>query len=265
MEKTLTFYKMHGLGNDFVVFDCMEAIVPDFSALACGLCDRHSGIGADGLIAILPSEVADCRMRIFNADGSEAGMCGNGIRCVGKFVHDYGYVGSLTLSVETQSGIKRLKLRLGAGGTVESVTVDMGLPVFREEPLPGGMVALSVGNPHIVKFVEEVASFPVAAIGSELECHPVWPEKANVEFVQVVNRYELSQRTWERGVGETQACGTGACAAAVASVRMGVCDFPLVVNLIGGRLVFDVDSATAHILMTGPAVLVYKGEIQNRF
>lgn len=257
----LTFTKMHGLGNDFVVLDCMDGAVHDFCRLALRLCDRHLGVGADGLIAILPSDMADCRMRIFNSDGTEAQMCGNGIRCVGKYVRDSAYVVADSLSVETLSGIKHLALEAGADGKIESVTVDMGLPRLIESVLPGDMAAVSVGNPHIVKFVNGVAEYPVAHEGPVLEHHPVWRERANVEFVEISDAGTLEQRTWERGVGETQACGTGACAAAFAAVSTGRGNYPITVRLLGGELLVDTDAKTGHLLMTGPAVEVFRGVI----
>lgn len=261
MREPLKFFKMHGLGNDFVVLDCMDGRGMDFVSQARKLCDRHCGVGADGLIAILPSVVADCRMRIFNADGSEAQMCGNGIRCAGKFVHDFGYVSTLSPAVETMSGVKTLKLSLGADGKVTDVEVDMGVAVVREEAPAYGMIALSVGNPHIVSFVGDVMKYPVESEGPKLECHPVWPDKANVEFVQLCPDGVLLQRTWERGVGETEACGTGACAAAVAAVHAGLASFPLVVKLLGGDLHIDRDEKSGHVLMTGPATLVFEGRL----
>ncbi len=256
----IEFAKMHGLGNDFVVIDCTDGRTYDFAGLAVAMCDRHFGIGADGLIAILPGLTADCRMRIFNADGSEAQMCGNGIRCVGKYVRDRGLVVSDCISVETLGGVKKLMLTYGGGADVESVTVDMGMPELRSDKMPDGMMALSVGNSHIVVFVDDVSGFPVDVRGPELERHPIWPEKANVEFVEVVALGELRQRTWERGVGETKACGTGACAAAVAAVRSGRATFPVKVHLLGGDLNI-VAGPSGNLLMTGPAAMVFEGRI----
>ncbi|MCM1067269.1 MAG: diaminopimelate epimerase [Muribaculaceae bacterium] len=273
----MRFTKMHGIGNDFVVVDGTQAAGRDLAQLARTLCDRRRGIGADGLIAILPSADADCRMRIFNADGSEAQMCGNGIRCVGKYLYERLGVHKLNPAVSTMSGIKTLRLHV-AGEEVESVTVDMGRPVFDpplvpvlfdgarmcEAPVttPTGtfmLSAVSTGNPHGVVFANNLGTLDIATIGPMLEQHPVWPERANIEFVSVVDSHHIAQRTWERGVGETEACGTGACAAAIVAVDAGRADYPVEVSLTGGKLSIDVN-ADGHILMTGPAATSFDGE-----
>ena len=275
---TIPFVKMHGLGNDFVYVDCMHRPLDDFPRLAVEMSRRHTGVGADGIIAILPSDKADCRMRIFNADGSEAQMCGNGIRCVAKYIYDNNIVRKPLLTVETLSGLKTVEVHAGLDGLTDTVTVDMGLPrttptevpvnfngdSMVEAPVQVGdhtvsVTAVSMGNPHGVVFVDDFDGDIVATLGAQLENHPIWPEKANIEFVRVDSPSSLSMRAWERGAGETMACGTGACAAAAAAVMTGRAKWPITVRLIGGNLHIDTDPATGHILMTGPAVTVYTG------
>lgn len=275
---TIPFVKMHGLGNDFVYVDCMHRPLDDFPRLAVEMSRRHTGVGADGIIAILPSDKADCRMRIFNADGSEAQMCGNGIRCVAKYIYDNNIVRKPLLTVETLSGLKTVEVHAGLDGLTDTVTVDMGLPrttpaevpvnfngdSMVEAPVQVGdhtvsVTAVSMGNPHGVVFVDDFDGDIVASLGAQLENHPIWPEKANIEFVRVDSPSSLSMRAWERGAGETMACGTGACAAAAAAVMTGRAKWPITVRLIGGNLHIDTDPATGHILMTGPAVTVYTG------
>lgn len=261
----LHFTKMHGIGNDFVVIEDIGGT--DYNALGRRLCDRRRGIGADGLIVIGKDAEADCRMRIFNADGSEAQMCGNGIRCVGKYIHDRGLCASLTPAVATMSGIKQLTLHPGADGMIATVTVDMGAPAVSDTyalHTPAGsftVTAVSTGNPHGVSFVDNPDDIDILRIGPALECADVWPHKANIEFVQIADRHTLRQRTWERGVGETEACGTGACAAAATAVATGRADYPVAVHLLGGILTIDSDRATGHTLMTGAAESVYIGKI----
>ena len=278
MPGDIQFVKMHGLGNDFVYVDCMERPLDNLPELARAMSRRHTGVGADGIIAILPSDAADCRMRIFNADGSEAQMCGNGIRCVAKYIHDNRIVTKERLTVETLSGIKTVEVHAGIDGLTDTVTVDMGMPVTSpadvpvryagekmvEEPVAvsSGTVAVtavSMGNPHGVVFVDSFDGDIVNTLGPELERHEIWPERANIEFVRVDSSDTLSMRAWERGAGETMACGTGACAAAAAAVASGRARWPITVRLIGGNLSIDVDRHTGHILMTGPAVTVYSG------
>jgi len=274
----IPFVKMHGLGNDFVYVDCMKSELDNLPQLALDMSRRHTGIGADGIIAILPSDTADCRMRIFNADGSEAQMCGNGIRCVAKYIYDNKIVNKSTLTIETLSGLKTVDVHIGIDGLTDTVTVDMGTPVMAPEKVPvrhGGtemmempvhtskgdvkVTAISMGNPHGVVFTDSFNGNIVTTLGPELETHDIWPEKANIEFVRVDSENTLSMRAWERGAGETMACGTGACAAAVAAVATGRAKWPLTVRLIGGNLLIDLDQSTGHILMTGPAVTVYSG------
>lgn len=280
---TIPFVKMHGLGNNFIYVDCMDRSLDNLPALAVEMGRRHMGMGADGIIAILPGgEDADCRMRIFNADGSEAQMCGNGIRCAAKYIYDNNVVPRRSrLRIATLSGIKTVDIHTGPDGLTDSVRVDMGRPVFDaaevpvrcdagrmvDMPVPGidglRLTAVSTGNPHGVVFVDSFDGDIVTTLGPQLECHSIWPEKANIEFVRVDGRHSLSMRVWERGAGETMACGTGACAAAAAAVATGRADWPLTVRLIGGNLELDCD-ADGHILMTGPAVTVFSGNYYCR-
>lgn len=273
----IPFTKMHGLGNNFVYLDCMEREVTGLPELAVDMSRRHTGVGSDGIIAILPSENADCRMRIFNSDGSEAQMCGNGIRCVAKYIYDNKIVGKDRIAIETLSGIKTVEIHAGIDGLVDTVTVDMGQPDFEPSAVPVchtgpmieevlkigdrevGVTGVSMGNPHGVVFVDSFADDVVGTMGPALEKHEIWPEKANIEFVRVDGEHTLSVRAWERGAGETMACGTGACAAAAVAVKTGRASWPITVRLIGGNLEIDSDSVDGHILMTGPAVRVYEG------
>lgn len=259
---------MHGAGNDFIVLDCRHGEPDDIGSLARKLCDRHFGVGADGLLLIGDSDVADASMRIINADGSEAQMCGNGIRCVGKFIYERGICRKNELSVDTLDGVKILQLHIGNDGAVNTVTVDMGcsrIENLKAELTVGSgrfdIAAVSTGNPHCVVFTDDCTAVDIAVCGPQLECHPVWPDKANIEFVTVESRHALRQRTWERGVGQTLACGTGAIAAAVAAVGRGYCDWPVSVRLDGGTLIIDHNLFTGHILMTGSAAEVFAGRI----
>ena len=258
------FTKMQGLGNDYLyVFgEVPEKIV----ALCQKLSDRHFGAGSDGMIYISPSAVADFKMRIFNADGSEAKMCGNGIRCVGKYVYDKGYTDQTHLTVETLSGVKTLDLRV-LGGKVKEVTVDMGVTQVEKEmrlSISGANLVctpVSVGNPHAVVFVEDAGSAPVELLGKQIEHHAAFPDGVNVEFVQVLSQTELRMRVWERGSGITMACGTGACASVAAAVKKGYClpDTPISVRLDGGILKITV-TQDGRVTMTGPAETVYEGD-----
>ncbi len=258
------FTKMHGLGNDYLYV--YGEVPEDIAALSQKLSDRHLGAGSDGMIYISPSNAADFKMRIFNADGSEAKMCGNGIRCVGKYVYDKGYTDKTRLSIETLSGVKSLALQI-RGGKVRRVTVDMGTAsVGEEKELRVGTQAVrglpvSVGNPHFVVFVPDAEAAPLKTIGPQIEKHPAFPEGVNVEFVQHTGENRLRMRVWERGSGVTMACGTGACAAAAAAVRKGLCarGAPIFVQLDGGTLEIEVE-ASESVRMTGPAETVYEGE-----
>jgi diaminopimelate epimerase len=262
----IKFTKMHGLGNDYIYIDCRSAVPDNLPALSVEMSDRHFGVGSDGIITIESSAVADFKMRIFNADGSEAMMCGNGIRCVGKYVYDSGLTDKTSLTIETLSGIKILRLHV-EGSVVASVTVDMGQPVIGEIEKPVAtsrgtikLTAVSMGNPHGVTFVDDTATADVAGLGNELEHHPMWPDRANIEFARVVSPRMIEMRVWERGSGETMACGTGACATAVAAIASGRCLRRCEVGLLGGALDIFWDENDNHVYMTGPATKVYDGE-----
>lgn len=268
MAASLEFTKMHGIGNDFVVIDCINREIDyDFSLLARVLCDRHFGIGADGLLIIQKSKQADAAMRIFNADGSEAQMCGNGIRCIAKYIYDHNINQSKTLTIDTFVGVKQLELHTGEDGKVDNVTVDMGKPNLYEQlecPLdtPYGrfnVIPVSMGNPHGVVFIPNIKLIDIPTIGSALENHSFWPNKANIEFVELISSNHLNQLTWERGVGETLACGTGACAAAAAAVASKRCEWPVKIKLAGGVLLIDFNPSNGHLLMTGAATSVFSG------
>lgn len=258
------FTKMHGLGNDYLY---VYGEVPEnISELSQYLSERHFGAGSDGMIYISKSNVADFKMRIFNADGSEAKMCGNGIRCVGKYVYDKGYTDKKQLTVETLSGIKTLELHI-VGEKVKSVTVSMGKAVA-EKPktldVDGEKVELipvSVGNPHAVIFVDDIETAPLTTLGPKIERHPEFPDGVNVEFVQVINEETIRMRVWERGSGVTMACGTGACASTMAAISAGYCryDETVSVQLDGGTLKIRIDGDN-EVQMTGPAKFVYEGE-----
>ena len=258
------FTKMHGLGNDYLY---VYGEVPEnISELSRYLSERHFGAGSDGMIYISKSNIADFKMRIFNADGSEAKMCGNGIRCVGKYVYDKGYTDKKQLTVETLSGIKTLELHI-VGEKVKSVTVSMGKAVA-EKPktldVDGEKVELipvSVGNPHAVIFVDDIETAPLTTLGHKIERHPEFPDGVNVEFVQVINEETIRMRVWERGSGVTMACGTGACASTMAAISAGYCryDETVSVQLDGGTLKIRIDGDN-EVEMTGPAKFVYEGE-----
>lgn len=283
MGALIPFTKMHGLGNDYVYVNTMEHPLEDPSSLSIRWSDRHKGIGSDGLILIGSSSKADFSMRIFNADGSEALMCGNGSRCVGRYIHDKGLSDKLELTLETLSGIKRLTLHPGPDGEIESVSVQMGkgvpLPVLRTLGKPQPLVcenlnvcgqtyratSVDVGNPHLVLFVPDALAAPVAEVGPILENSPMFPHKANIEFAQVLDQKHIRMRVWERGSGVTQACGTGACATAVAAAMAGfVRPEACTVIMDGGSLDLSWDPASKEIVMTGPATTVYEGVIDSR-
>lgn len=275
------FYKMHGIGNDYIYFDCMEKEIENPSALAVKLSDRHFGIGGDGIILVCSSDKADGKMRMFNADGSEGKMCGNGIRCVGKFLYDFGKVGKKTeITVETLSGIKKLSLKIGDDGKVESVRVNMGKAELLPKNIPvalsgdsviarpytvGGkeykITCVSMGNPHCVVF-EDPDTVGVEKVGPLFEKNKIFPEGVNTEFVKVISPNELKMRVWERGSGETWACGTGTCASVVAATLNGYCQKgeDVVVHLLGGDLVINYTDEAVY--MTGPAALVFTGEVE---
>lgn len=257
------FTKMHGLGNDYIYFTELPCPPEKLPQLSRELSDRHCGIGGDGLILALPSVVADFRMRIFNADGSEAKMCGNGSRCVGKLVYDLGLTTKTTLTLETLSGIKTLRLFPGVDNKIESVAVDMGTGrVDSPVELNGFKVfPANVGNPHGVTFIAcEPEEFDVHHFGPELENNPFWPDRANIEFARIIDRSTIKMRVWERGSGETMACGTGACATALAAYSAGLTDSVVTIILPGGPLKIEI-LKDHKILMTGPATTVFTGKI----
>ena len=271
---------MHGIGNDYIYFDCMESELENLGELAIRLSDRHFSIGGDGIILLCKSSVSDCKMRMFNADGSEGKMCGNGIRCVGKLAHDLGYVKGETCTVETLSGIKKLQLTLGKDNLVESVKVNMGRAELSAQKIPstftgekvvaqplkiGGetykVTLVSMGNPHCVIFSDPDTA-DVEGVGRLIETHSVFPERVNVEFIKVIDRNHLKMRVWERGSGETLACGTGACAAVVASCLNGYTNKgeEVTVSLLGGDL--KITYTDDAVFMTGGATLAFTGEIE---
>lgn len=276
----MKFTKMHGIGNDYIYVNCLEKELENPSELAVRLSDRHFGIGSDGLVLILPSKTADFRMRMFNSDGSEAEMCGNASRCVGKYVYDYGLTGSKTVSIETLAGIKVLELSLN-DGKVALVRVDMGEPILKPRDIPVNsdkdifkaepvtildrtfnVTCVSMGNPHAVSYIDDVDNFPLEVYGPKMETNALYPRKINSEFVQVLDRQTLKMRVWERGAGETLACGTGACAVMVASVLNGCCGRKATVKLLGGDLTLEWDENNNHVYKTGPATKVFDGEIE---
>ncbi len=274
----LRFTKMHGAGNDYVYVDCFEQRVIDPASLARRVSPRRTGVGADGLILIRPSEVADCRMEMYNADGSRAEMCGNGIRCVAKYLYEHGRVRKNPLRVETDAGVKELFLEIREG-RVERVCVDMGIPVLEAARIPvaaegqvidaplevGGeeyrITCVSMGNPHCVVFVDSAPDVDLARLGPAFEHHPFFPRRVNAEFAQVLHPAEVAARVWERGSGETMACGTGACAVAVAGVLTGRTGRRVLVHLPGGDLEVEWRAGDGHVLLKGGAEEVFRGEI----
>ncbi len=261
----LRFTKMEGLGNDYVYINCLDHTPEDLPKLAKIMSDRHFGVGGDGLICICPSRRADVRMRMFNADGSEGEMCGNGIRCVGKYVYDKGLVPRTGLTVETLAGIKTLSLTV-EDGTVSTVTVDMGSPQLSPAvrlTVGGALYTVhpaSMGNPHAVVYVPQADELDLEAIGPGFECHPFFPRRTNTEFVEIRDRERLHLRVWERGSGETLACGTGACAALAVTAALGRCEREAAVELPGGELRVAWSEEDGHLYMTGPAKTVFEGE-----
>ena len=275
----MRFTKMQGIGNDYVYVNCSEEAIENPASLARMVSDRHFGIGSDGLILIRPSVKADFFMEMFNADGSRSAMCGNGIRCVGKYVYDHGLTDKTQITVNTLAGVKHLDLHV-ENGRVMSVTVDMGQPVLDAAVVPviaddspvvaapievAGrtleMTCVSMGNPHAVVFVDETSGFPVEEIGRPFEVHPAFPERVNVEFVEVLGRSEINMRVWERGTGETLACGTGTCASVVACILNGLTDDEVTAHLLGGDLRIRWDRERNRVFMTGSAATVFEGEI----
>jgi diaminopimelate epimerase len=275
----MRFTKMHGAGNDYIYIDCFTQPMPhDPAGLSRRISNRHLGVGSDGLILICPSDKADARMRMFNADGSEAEMCGNGVRCVAKYVYDHGLVRKPTLRVETGRGVLTLQLEV-SGGAVRQVQVDMGEPILEADRIPTRLpgnpptdvplplpdqtlrvTCVSMGNPHCITFVEEITDALVLGVGPRAENHPDFPRRTNVEFVQVRRSDEVRVRVWERGSGETLACGTGACAVAVAGVLTGRTLRRISAHLPGGDLQLYWSEQDNHVYMTGPAVEVFSAE-----
>lgn len=278
----MKFTKMHGIGNDYIYVNCFEETVSDPERLSVKISDRHFGIGSDGLILICPSEKADFRMRMFNADGSEGIMCGNGTRCIGKYVYDHKMTNKTEITLETLGGIKNIKL-YPENGLVKTAEVDMGeavlkpadIPIAAEgdtyinKPITAGdmnvnITAVSMGNPHAVVFMDKdtVDDLDLEKIGPSFENHPLFPQRVNTEFIEVLSENTLKMRVWERGSGETWACGTGACAAAVAACLNGYCrrNSEITVKLKGGDL-STIWRNDGHVIMRGPAVTVFEGEI----
>lgn len=275
----MKFYKMHGIGNDYIYFDCIKEKIENPEELAVRLSDRHFSVGGDGIILLCPSDIADVRMRMFNADGSEGKMCGNGVRCLAKLAHDLGYVQGDECTVETLSGIKKLKLFTDEKGRVNSATVDMGAAILKGKDIPSllegdsvvdrpltvggreyGVTLVSMGNPHCVVFTG--TDVDIERLGPLFERHAAFPERINTEFISVTGENRISMRVWERGSGETLACGTGACAAAVAACLNGLCEKgrEITVELLGGEL--KIIYTDERVTMTGGATLAFIGDVE---
>lgn len=277
----IKFTKMHGLGNDYVYIDAINQNIENESSLAQFVSNRHFGIGSDGLILICNSDKADFKMRMFNSDGSEAEMCGNGIRCVGKFVYDKGFTDKNIITIETLAGIKKLDLNI-KNGMVNTVRVDMGEPVLEASRIPVisneeivrnlklkvldkefKFTCVSMGNPHAITIVDDVDNFDVHKYGSLLETNMAFPKKANIEFITIHDRNNISMRVWERGAGETLACGTGASAVAVACNLNNLTDREVCVHLLGGKLNIEWNKEDNHVYMTGSAITVFEGQLYD--
>lgn len=275
----LKFTKMQGLGNDYVYMDAIHQKIGNVSSLAKAVSNRHWGIGADGLILIAQSDMADFKMQMFNPDGSESEMCGNGIRCVGKFVYDKELTNKTDIKIETLAGIKNLKLKV-ENKKVKMITVDMGEPILEADKIPVMsdkapvknlkikardreflVTCVSMGNPHAVIELEDIETFDVEKYGKVIESAPIFPNRTNVEFIKIEDRNHIKMRVWERGTGETLACGTGACATTVAGVLNDILDRNIVVKLLGGNLQIEWKEEDNHVYMTGPAVTVFEGKI----
>ena len=285
----IKFVKMEGIGNDYIYIDCTQKELKNKSELARVLSDRHFGVGSDGLILIEQSKKADFKMQIFNPDGSEAEMCGNGIRCVGKFVYDRGLTNKTTLKIETLAGIKELKLNI-EDERVKSVKVDMGEPIldYKLIPVKDGKIykskdgikfykvninmnydlkeltCVSMGNPHGVEFSNNIDKLNIKEVGTLIERDSHFPNKVNAEFVEIIDKNNIKMRVWERGAGETLACGTGACASVVASILNGYTARNVTVELLGGKLDIEWNKENNHVYMTGPATTVFEGEFERR-
>ncbi len=275
----MKFTKMQGLGNDYVYVNCFQEKIENPAELARFVSDRHFGVGADGLILIKPTPLADCEMEMYNADGSQGAMCGNGIRCVAKYAYDYGLVDKETITVNTKSGVKTLELTV-ENGKVSKVRVNMGAPILEARQIPilcsqeqavqlplevdgktYQITGVSMGNPHAVVCVEDVKGLKLEELGPKFENHPAFPDRVNTEFIRVLDRSTVEMRVWERGSGETLACGTGACAVAVACIVNGYTNERVTVKLLGGDLDIYWDREANLVYMTGPAVTVFDGEL----
>lgn len=278
----MEFTKMHGIGNDYIYFNCLEEEIKDPEKLSIRLSDRHFGVGGDGIVLILPSNVADFRMRMFNADGSEGKMCGNATRCIGKYVFEKQFTDKKEITLETLAGIKELNLKVENNKVVE-VTVNMGAPIINSKDVPVNfnkelvlnerviiddrdynITCVSMGNPHCIAYMDNIDDLDLRTIGPKFEKNPMFPEGINTEFVEVIDEKTLKMRVWERGSGETYACGTGACAAVVASILNGYCkqDAEITVKLLGGELKikYTIDGL---VYMTGPSEIVFEGRLVN--
>lgn len=274
----MKFTKMHGCGNDYIYVDCTKEMIPDPNGTALKLSDRHFGIGSDGLILVCPSEVADFRMAMYNSDGSEGAMCGNGIRCVAKFCYDKGLTDKEEIAIETKAGIKYIQLTIENGKAVKA-RVDMGAPMTKAEQIPvvglgeevigkpinvdgrdWVMTCVSMGNPHAIVWYDDVTNLDIEKVGPGFHDHPMFPDRVNTEFAKVLDRNHVQMRVWERGAGETWACGTGACATAVACYLNGLTDRNVTIHLLGGDLEIEVAEDTVY--MTGPATTVFEGEVE---
>lgn len=277
----MKFTKMHGLGNDYIYINGFEEIVADPGELAIKVSDRHFGIGSDGIVLIMPSDSCDFRMRMFNNDGSEAEMCGNASRCVAKYVYDFGLTDKEEITLETLAGVKILKMQI-IDGKVDTVTVNMGAPIIKAADIPVisskdqvideplviegieyRITCVSMGNPHCISYIDDVRAFNLETIGPKIENHEMFPKRINAEFAKVVDRKNIDMRVWERGSGETLACGTGACATLVASVLNDYTDRKATLHLLGGDLEIEWNEADNNVYMTGPATTVFQGEIEG--
>ena len=278
--QTFEFTKMQGAGNDYVYVNCMNKMLSDINETAKKISDRHFGIGSDGLVLICPSDKADFRMAMYNSDGTQAQMCGNASRCIGKFVHDKGLTDKTVVTLETLAGIKTLQLNLDENNRVKSVCVNMGAPEFEAKKIPAvsadkdftkkkmtvlgkeyEVTAVSMGNPHAVTFVDDVDAIEIEKVGPLFENNKLFPERINTEFVQIIDSHTLKMRVWERGAGETLACGTGACAVMAVSDKLGVVSGSADILLRGGKLHIEWNKTENNIYMTGPAEFVYDGII----
>lgn len=279
----MLFTKMHGIGNDFIIVNCsQEPFGYKMESASLLLCDRHKGIGADGLILIEKSEIADFKMVIYNSDGSEAGMCGNGARCVGKYIYDNEMIDKNVFTLETKSGIKIINI-IAKNGKAESITIDMGEPVLDVQKIPAvasvspainypiivegkeyKVTLVSMGNPHCVVFCEDAEKIELSKTGAEFEHHEIFPDRTNTEFVSILDRNHMIMRVWERGAGETMACGTGACATAVAAYLCGYAERNVEIQLAGGILQIEYKENDGHVYLTGPAEFVFSGELSSQ-